>query len=647
MPSQRLEGVVQSGSQGSAVPVRDALVTLYVATEDAPLIVASTRTDDDGRFEIYTLGPTTASIFYATAHQGVELKLAAVIGGRMASPIVINELTTVAAGYAAAQFIRGSRIEGNAFGLRIAAGMAGNLVSVSTGEPSEVMLKSPNADETNALRSLRALANLLAACVRDVPGARAALERLAPSADGVRAADTFQAVANIALNPARNVEEIYRQTKELEVYLPALEHQPDAWTLAVKVNDSGDDEFLFGGPANIAFDRNGYAWVANNVVQGTPGSARCIMVLQPDGRPADGRDGAPLSPVSGGGILGVGFGVTVAPDGNAWVGNFGWGDPDTDYPKHGTVSRIDPQGRATSPEGGFHGGTDRVQATVADQDGNIWLASFGNDRVVVFPGGDPEKAFGYPPLGPAHLDPAPGVGTFGIAIAADGSAWVSYSGGLGWPLEMQAQSCVCRYRIDGGTLRLERTLPLGSVTKGIGVDSEGNAWVASGGDDTVYMVSPDCETYAGFTGGGVNGPWSVAVDGDDHVWVANFGPMGPAHHHPHTALSQLAGIRPPPGLKTGDPISPPSGYTLHSAGDQVLLHDHKPLNGPDGEPCYTPLMRMTSCVIDQAGNVWALNNWKPDFATDFSAKSGNPGGDGIVIFVGMAKPPKPAYAPSA
>ena len=55
------------------------------------------------------------------------------------------------------------------------------------------------------------------------------------------------------------------------------------------------------------------------------------------------------------------------------------------------------------------------------------------------------------------------------------------------------------------------------------------------------------------------------------------------------------------------------------------------------------MMRLTSVVIDQAGNVWAVNNWKPDFDIDASPKNppcGNPGGDGIVIFVGLAKPPK-------
>jgi hypothetical protein len=49
------------------------------------------------------------------------------------------------------------------------------------------------------------------------------------------------------------------------------------------------------------------------------------------------------------------------------------------------------------------------------------------------------------------------------------------------------------------------------------------------------------------------------------------------------------------------------------------------------------MMRTTGVNIDQAGNVWTCNNWKPDFDAD---RAGNPGGDGMVIFIGLATPPK-------
>ena len=47
---------------------------------------------------------------------------------------------------------------------------------------------------------------------------------------------------------------------------PPLVTMPDAWTVTVKVNDSGSDEpdRLISGPGNLAFDERGYAWVTNN-----------------------------------------------------------------------------------------------------------------------------------------------------------------------------------------------------------------------------------------------------------------------------------------------------------------------------------------------------------------------------------------------
>jgi len=147
-------------------------------------------------------------------------------------------------------------------------------------------------------------------------------------------------------------------------------------------------------------------------------------------------------------------------------------------------------------------------------------------------------------------------------------------------------------------------------------------------------------------GGGISGPWSVTVDGDDNVWVANFGPMKPGSVYgsddPNgvkAAVSKLAGVKGPPGTQPGDYLSPKdTGYTLPSAGSQVLLNG-EPLYGPNGPACFSPLMRQTNVLIDQAGNLWALNNWKPRFDVDIAPVVGNPGGDGVVIFVGLAKPP--------
>src|SRR5262249_48060692 len=156
-------------------------------------------------------------------------------------------------------------------------------------------------------------------------------------------------------------------------------------------NQTGSQEALWGGPGNIAFDERGYAWITNNVVQGTPSSCYFGVVLKPNGKPADGRptaswenpDGLPTSPLRGGGVMGGGFGVVVSKaeltNGYVWFGNFGWGTEEH-WPIMGSVRLFNPEGNPRSPNSGFVEGTHRVQGMALDKDHNLWMASWENSQ---------------------------------------------------------------------------------------------------------------------------------------------------------------------------------------------------------------------------------------------------------------------------
>ena len=105
-----------------------------------------------------------------------------------------------------------------------------------------------------------------------------------------------------------------------------------------------------------------------------------------------------------------------------------------------------------------------------------------------------------------------------------------------------------------------------------------------GGSGSVTVLRPDGTQIPGspFKGGGLPGPWAAAVDGNDNVWISNFA-------MPSSPIVQLCGVRTencPPGMKTGDQISPPGGYV----GGGLQLQ--------------------TDIAVDPAGNVWAMNNWQ-------------------------------------
>ncbi len=254
-----LNGVVQTGGTSSSQPVPDVHVTLFEATTEQPTMLGQATTNASGRFSIRYTRSTSQSIFFVQADVSEGVKFVTVLGPSLPASVTINELTTVAASYSMAQFLRTGVILGNSFGLQLAAGMNDNIVVPATGQSSPVLLSSPNADQTNSLRSTRSLANLLAACVGD-PTVTASLFALTTPEGGSPPSNTAQALANLARDPGQNVDGIFALTLLSNLYAPPLVTMPDAWTVTVKINDSGSDDlgFLISGPGNLAFDRRGF-----------------------------------------------------------------------------------------------------------------------------------------------------------------------------------------------------------------------------------------------------------------------------------------------------------------------------------------------------------------------------------------------------
>ena len=639
-----INGSVSSGGGASPQVIGGATVSIYQAQTGAPTLVSQVTTDGNGNFTAkvpVSTGNTASNpaTYYAVATKSPSIQLMASLGSGPLTAVKINELTTVASAYAYAQFFQGNyTIAGAAMPLSVAAGMAENLVSAQTGTASTVIQTSPNGYETNTWSALGTLSNVLAACTQGVSNACTNLFAVTPSASGVTPTTTLQAIVNIALNPAANVSDIYNLGNIVTSYTPALTanqgpnssaplQKLDAWTMAIKVNNTGSSSCPFGGPANVAFDVNGYAWINNNVIQGTPNSADCLIVLKPNGQPANGvangADPTPSSPITGGGILGSGFGVAIDKLGYIWSGSFGWGN---NLPASGAIVKLTSLGEPISPAAGFTSGLLRVQGTAVDQSNNIWMASYGNNAVVVYPNQT---------TNPVSFVDAPNTEPFGMAITSDGYAWVAYTG----------SDTVSKLRYSNGSISklFTVTLPSGSNPKGVTVDSLGNAWVAAGATSTVYAINTSGTIVGAYTGQGINGPWGVSLDAKGNVWVANFGTSSPSARY---SIVQLCGATSncPAGVAMGTAMTPDTGYTLPSAGSQVLLNSGQPLYGTGAPPSYLPLMRLTSVNADMAGNIWAANNWKPSGINDLLL---NPGGDGMVIFVGVAAPTKaPSLGPA-
>jgi hypothetical protein len=234
MESTRVTGIVQSGRGDGALPLAGAWVTLFQAGDHPPDAIWSTRTDAAGRFSLQADHPTCEGVFYVTACTQMGVLFRVIVGPALPASITLNELTTVAAAFSTARLTESGDLSGDPSALRIASGMNDDLVSPRTGHESEVLLAPPNGGETGALRTLRSLGNLLAACARDIECAPHTLRVLTTPPDGENPRDTFEALVNIALDPARNATGIWTLSQWPWVYEPSLQDMPDAWTLDVK-----------------------------------------------------------------------------------------------------------------------------------------------------------------------------------------------------------------------------------------------------------------------------------------------------------------------------------------------------------------------------------------------------------------------------
>jgi sugar lactone lactonase YvrE len=544
---------------------------------------------------------------------GGPVVLASVLSGADApSELVVNERTTVAAAYALARFTGPGGVSGGYPGVQNAAALAHNLADSGTGDLAPLLAAPPNGDLTSTMAEFNTLANLLAACVTG-DGCDQLFD-LARPPGGARPRDTLQAAVDIAHSPGHDAAALFALADTTHRYGPALTAAPDAWTVALRYGGNGHE---LDGPGNIAFDADGNAWVTNNYRYGADPTVpvcggRTVLKFTPTG------GDAPGAPYRSGGLYGAGFGVTVDAKGSAWVANFGFqgaGCPVDPTPLERSVSQFAPDGTPLSPpEGWRQGGIAQPQGLAADRAGTVWVANCGADSVTRIPDGDATRAREIPT--PALQKP------FGAAADVGGRLWVSGNGSDS--VQVLAPDGTPEQTVTGGGLRR----PLAVAT-----DSRGNAWVSNSGilpvpcgdttagdlADATATAAEDAGPRPGasvtlirsdgtpdpepFTNGGLFLPWGIAVDGDDTVWVANFG----GHRLARLCGTDLGAC--PPGYRTGQPISPPdTGYTS------------------DG------LERNTGLQIDPSGNVWLVNNWRT------VPIQSNPGGHELVVLVGAAAP---------
>jgi hypothetical protein len=504
-------------------------------------------TDAGGNFTItgdYTC-PTATSLVYLLAAGGnpglangtnnQSLKLAAALGNcatlkanAATTFVVVNEVSTVAMGYALAGFTATPTGAGasstNLAGITNAFATAGVLVNTTTGTAP---VATPSGNGVVPQAELYTLADVLASCVNST-GAVTGPSNPTPcyslfaatSVAGVMPDDTMQALLNIAHNPSSQVAAVAMLVTAQAPFAPMLTNTPNDWTMAINFTGSG-----IHTPQAVSIDASGNAWVAN--------ASNTISELSAG-------TGSALSGANGFAASGLDAPVSLAVDtlGQVWIANCGTVCSSSGNPS--SVTLLNGSGQSTNYTSSGLSGAYAIAIGGANQP---WVANTLASSLT-------------------QLNSA-GATTIASDIAADLISPVSVAvDSAGHALTVSPiNNALVGFDADGSAYGSEAYQ--GSALNypyAIAIDHAGHEWVANHGNNTVIELSGGALVGpAPYSGGGITTPVAIAIDGAGNAWVANTNGTLSELSNTGVALSPASGLR--------NDLVYPNGVSIDGAGN--------------------------------------------------------------------------------
>ena len=421
--------------------------------------------------------------------------------GNMAAQVpflIINEATTVAFAYAMSGFGSDAfHVSADATGATaLANAMANskNIVNIQWGQAAPVANGNPNSIAPSA--KLYALANIVAACVNTSSASSSPCTNffnlVGTSASGATPTDESTALFSMAHNQALNVAAIWNLTPANPVFTPSLTSQPMDWTMPViyngLVSQPGTivNNQIVSGPFNIAFDANGNAWIGDRV--------KGVVEVGPTGAATTINNG-----------FGMVKGVAVSPvDGTIWVSDYSNNVVDV-MDTTGTVLTTLTTNLSGPILTAFSGNTSGQSFAYEANETTTGVVLFDSAAYTVQ---DFEDSSNFPDVkGPGW-----------ISVDNNGVAWIP-STSTNFMGQVTAQEKGKSGKFTFGSS--EMSGPLSSYS--MGADASGNLWFTSntGAGDLEEILSGTSTVTDIGNGGGVNGAYKIAVDGNNTVWIAN------------------------------------------------------------------------------------------------------------------------------
>ena len=540
MGDMQIRGNVFGGQQ----PVAHATVQLYAAGRTGNASAASSEllqpvsSDDNGNFSLtgtYACQSTEDQVYLVASGGNPGLSAgtnnAALVlmnalgrcGDLLTTQFVsLNELTTVAAVWAVAPFMKSATLVGatstNAAGLRNAF-LNAHLLA----DPNKGLLAALPANLSIETGKLYALANALAACVNSngaivtgsSPSTCGTLFTAATPPGGTAPTNTLSAALNIVKNPGNNVALVFNTISAQAPFPNLLTRAPSDWTMSLTVTGGN-----VNAPTSLAVDADGNVWVASFY--------GLLSAFSPQGTPL-------TSSGYGMGTLSESYGLVVDHSNDVWVTIE---EQPRHSPTYGSVAKF--AGASTSMMGTLLGtyfdtSIDYPYALSADTNGNILVDNYANSSATVI------SANGVVVRGGLALNNA--AAPTGIAADQAHGVWLANS----------ADNTITHVAADGTLLARPACC---NGANGLALDALGNAWATNYFGKSVSEVSAaGVTTLTTASGaGGVQNPSGIVIDGAQDVWVANY--RG-------TSFSHIAGNG--GAVPAGTALSPATGLGQDAA----------------------------------------------------------------------------------
>jgi hypothetical protein len=491
------------GGSGLAASTSNASISLETAGGGATLDSATgptngfyyTTTDSNGNFSIpagYSCFPSNQLYLYTSGGNAggganSSLSLMAVIGGCQSSasattvPVVVNEVTTVAAAFASAGFATDPLHIATSSSAQASRGLQNGFITatyLASSTTGAAVLTPPPTGFLAPQAAVNTLADALTACANSsgsVAGPSSATpcyvlfsSALASGTSGAQPADTATAAINIAHFPAVAPAALYALANTTPTYSPALKAQPASFALVLTTSAA------FNAATAIAIDSSGDAWVTDSsnlyevAVAGAASPGTRVFTSVGIAKPS---------------------GIAIDQSNNIWIAN----------QTGSTVSELSSTGTPLSGSP-FSIGSGQANGIAFDTLGNAWIADSNSTLVQLTSSG--VQATGSPFSGGGLSSPV------AVALDASGHVWTGNAGSV-------SEFSISGTPASGSPFQGSLVGSLLQNVHSLAIDSSGNVW-AAGTNLGVTKLSSTGSVSASSPFADAQG---VAVDGANNVWV--------------------------------------------------------------------------------------------------------------------------------